>query len=287
MKYIAILLLSVLVLSTGFAKEMSVELGFRGSFDLNLFDFTESDLNYSEASTGTGTGRDVKYENRKYVWYNYTYNYSESRSDEAKSKSSPGAGVDFFANIGLPFVKGLGVQPELGIHWHRVNFDFNIDGSYSYTYPNGEKENKSEAYNYSHEESFDYMTLDIPILVTYTILFGKKFFVRPEVGPKISLIMGNLFYGDYGDYDDYEVKSPFQFGIEAGACLGYAINDVISLLIDVRYNRNFTKLEVEYESGRYSSTTTLGSEQSVIFSVGLQINLAKAFTISTYTRPAM
>ncbi|MBR0031820.1 MAG: PorT family protein [Treponema sp.] len=255
---------ALLISGFAFAQGLTLEVGGRASFDLNIFDFKNGDFDSVLYPIGEDTYKKV------------------DLVDELKA--TPGFGINVFANIGLPFLEGLGIQPEIGFHYHNVAFK---PSNYSY---NG------DLYAFSYEWDDDmkghYMTLDIPVLVTYKIGLGDMFFIRPEVGPKFSFTLGKFTVEDnklktkataLGQSvsetenikdDDYDVKSAFNFGFEAGVCFGINLGPG-AILIDVRYTRDFTKMTVE--DFEFIDTKIgdfdFGSGQSINVSAGYSIKV--------------
>ena len=105
-----------------------------------------------------------------------------------------------------------------------------------------------------------YFSLDIPVLVTYKINVNEHFFIRPEVGPRFSFVLGKLYDKDWDKYDN-DLKSPFGFGLTAGVCFGINVGPG-AIVIDARYNRNFTKFVYD------DTDFEIGSPQSIELSVG-------------------
>ena len=259
MKKIIAAAAALLISGFAFAQGLTLEVGGRASFDLNIFDFKNGDFDSYPISITDDISRKVDI------------------VDELKPM--PGFGVNVFANIGLPFVEGLGIQPEIGFHYHNVAFKPN---DYSYT----TEDAMTLSGSWDDDWKGHYMTFDIPILVTYKIGIGEMFFIRPEVGPKFSFTLGKFTTEDC-DYkykltskrgtvladapekvkgDDYELKSAFNFGFEAGVCFGINLGPG-AVLIDLRYTRDFTKMEFD------DSDFAIGSSQSINVSAGYSIKI--------------
>ena len=198
---------ALLISGFAFAQGLTVEAGPRIGDELNIFDFKNGDLDDFVDSLAV----------------------------------HPGFSLSAFANIGLPFVEGLGVQPEVSFHIHEIGF-------------------KPE-YGDEDDTKWFYFSLDIPVLVTYKINVNEHFFIRPEVGPRFSFVLGKIYDKDW-DKIDTDLKTPFNFGLTAGVCFGINVGPG-AIVIDARYNRDFTK--VIYDN---NAETEIGSAQSIELSVG-------------------
>ena len=167
------------------------------------------------------------------------YDFKCGDDDESDLKLSAGYGLGAYANIGLPFLDGLGVQPEFVFAYHNIK-----------------KEKSNKDYDYH------YMMLNIPVMATYRIPFTEMFFIQPAIGPRFSFVLG-----DVGGDSEFSLKSPFNFGIAAGAAFG--INFTAgTVLLDLRYNRDFTKMIVDN-----SAETELGSAQFIEIGLSYQVKL--------------
>lgn len=231
MKKIIVAAAAVLLSGMAFAQDISLEVGGRASFDVNIFDF----------KNGENLGIDND------VWV-----------DSLKPK--PGFGVNALVNIGFPI--GIGIQPEVGFHYHTAGFKMK----------GAQKTNTHDP----DDDSYVYMTLDVPILVTYKANISDVFFIRPELGPKISFTLGRVglkakYEKDDDKWDEIhysKIKSPFNFGISAGVGFGFNLGGG-ALLIDARYNRDFTKVKMKEENYDFE----VGSPQSIEISVGYSVKV--------------
>ena len=160
-------------------------------------------------------------------------------------KPMPGFGITGIVNIGIPVVEGLGVQPEVGFHFHGMGF----------------------VPKYGDDLEGHYMTLDIPVLVTYKYDINDKFFIQPEIGPKFSFTLGKI-YQDKPDDDDADLKTPFNFGIAVGATFGINGIGPGSILVNLRYNRDFTKHTIDDDDD-----SKFGSGQTIDVGIGYQIKV--------------
>ena len=180
-------------------------------------------------------------------------------------KLMPGFGLNAFANMPIStlatlpeYLEPLGVQVELGLHVHNIA-------------TNDKKDEDAKGH---------YFTLDIPILATYKLDVNDMISVTPLLGPKFSFTLGKV-YNDGYLLDDFALKSPFNFGIEVGATAAINIIGPGQILVDIRYNRDFTKMTGDGEFKDASKNTfddpVLGSGQSIDISVGYQMKLNDLF----------
>ena len=161
--------------------------------------------------------------------------------DDFDTKVAPGFNINALVNIGI--TDELGIQPEIGFAHRPVKGEWSESG-------------------YSGDIEAAANVLEIPVLVTYKIGINDMFFIQPELGPKLSFTLGKLTSDD----GDTEVKSPVNFGIAVGVGCGINLGPG-ALLIDARYNRDFTKIKDKDDE------ENIGSFQSVDLSVGYQIKL--------------
>ncbi|MBR0031789.1 MAG: outer membrane beta-barrel protein [Treponema sp.] len=183
-------------------------------------------------------------------------------------KLMPGFGLNAFANMPistlatLPEVlEPLGVQVELGLHVHNIS-----------------SSDKDDETSKAH-----YFTLDIPILATYKLDVNDMISVQPLLGPKFSFTLGKV-YNDGYFLDGFGLKSPFNFGIEVGATAFLNLVGPGQIVVDIRYNRDFTKMtgdgdfNLKHDGTSYKlEDPVLGSGQSIDISVGYQMKLNDLF----------
>ena len=168
-------------------------------------------------------------------------------ADLSKNVSFGGA---IFANF--PFSKSkVGIQPELNLYNNLL----------------GGKEvvNSTEK---SQTMKGSYLSLDIPLLITYTIKSGRMRFV-PEVGPYFSIPLGEFKYGgDYSSKNDSAIATIPIFGVAFG--IAWTVQaGAGSLVADARYLSDITTLGVK-ESNSYWNVSKRGS---LNFSLGYLIDL--------------
>ena len=170
-------------------------------------------------------------------------------------KLMPGFGLNAFANMPISTLaelpealEPLGVQVELGLQVHNI-----------------------ATADYDDEDAkAHYFTLDIPILATYKLDVTDMISVQPLFGPKFSFTLGKI-YNDGYFLNDVKIKSPFNFGIALGAMVGINIIGPGEILVDLRYNRDFTKMKDD------DRDRSIGSGQSIDLSVGYRMKLNDLF----------
>lgn len=163
--------------------------------------------------------------------------------DVGKSVNAGGA---LFGKFLIPAVKGLGVQPELGITYNQIgvkNDDFDLNATASY------------------------VALDIPVLVTYDFNINDNFAITPEFGPKLSVPFGKLSYGgDMDSLDDSDLDTKVLFSLVFGAAVSYKVGPG-AIVGDIRYDLGLTKLTIDTEGDG-----DFGTPRALLFSVGYGIN---------------
>lgn len=163
-------------------------------------------------------------------------------------------GITAFVKIPLPVLDGkLAVQPELGLSRTAIGY------KYEETVPPVETEYYYESgYTISYSGNASYWSLDIPVLVTYDFNINDKLTISPELGPKISIPLGDLDM----DIGDGSIDSHILFGIDFGAGLSYKVGPG-AIYGDLRYDLGLTKLKVEDED--------FATPRALIFSIGYGI----------------
>lgn len=166
--------------------------------------------------------------------------------DLSKNVSFGGA---IFANF--PFSKSkVGIQPELNLY-------NNLLGGNKVS-QSGEK---------STTEKGSYLSLDIPLLITYTVKSGIMRFV-PEVGPYFSFPLGEYKFGGDSTQDDTAIATIPIFGVAFG--IEWTVQaGAGSIVADARYLSDITTLGVK-DSNSYWNVSKRGS---LNFSLGYLIDL--------------
>lgn len=148
-------------------------------------------------------------------------------------------GLTAFGKFQLPVLDGkLAVQPEVG--FSHVSTDAKVE---------------------SVSFSTSYNAIDIPVLVVYDFDINDKLTVSPELGPKISIPVGDF------DFDgvDVSIDSDVLFGIEFGVGASYKVGPG-AVVADLRYDLGLTKLKLEDD-------LSFGTPRALVFSVGYGISL--------------
>ena len=160
------------------------------------------------------------------------------------TKLAAGFGGNAFVSVSLPFVENLSLQPEIGIHYHAIKID-----------------------RKTADRDFNFTMLEIPVMVTYSFHLNELLFLQPELGPRISVLLGKI----NGD-DEYSIKYPFNLGFEAGLTFGVKTGPG-HILINTRFVRDFTKITVDNTLKHTANGDLLGSVQCTNISVGYQMQL--------------
>lgn len=145
-----------------------------------------------------------------------------------------GGGLDAYSNLTIFKLGGikLGVQPEIGMNFFNgINQKWSVSGA---------------GYSSSTEIKFTTTTIDVPVLVTAKIDFGKKFRVGAGVGPYVSFVVD----GKIASGDNFTKKgqdgldfSATNFGFAFDADLGFGFGPG-KLVLDVRYMLDVTPTKV-------------------------------------------
>lgn len=145
-----------------------------------------------------------------------------------------GGGFDAYSNLTIFKLGGikLGVQPEIG-----MNFFNGINQKWSASVA---------GYSSSNEIKITTTTIDVPVLVTAKIDFGKKFRIGAGVGPYVSFVVD----GKFASGDNFTKKgqdgldfSATNFGFAFDADLGFGFGPG-KLVLDVRYMLDVTPTKV-------------------------------------------
>lgn len=152
-----------------------------------------------------------------------------------------GGGFDAYSNLTIFKLGGikLGVQPEIG-----MNFFNGINQKWSASVA---------GISSSKETKITTTTIDVPVLVTAKIDFGKKFRIGAGVGPYVSFVVdGKHYWGD-----DFNKKgqsgldfSATNFGFAFDADVGFGFGPG-KLVLDVRYMLDVTPTKVTYDGNEF------------------------------------
>lgn len=185
-------------------------------------------------------------------------NLGSQMTDDAKEAVTMGANIDLtnkvmvggggllYGRYNMPFHAPLGVQLELGIFANN-GVAAEVDDSF---------EDFGMKINVSGSTSLSYLSMDIPLIVTYDISAGPVV-ITPMVGVNFSIPLGKLKYKNENtvkmeglddektDFsEDYDINPRFIPGIVAGVEVGLPLGPG-SLVADLRYVNDFTKVKAE------------------------------------------
>ncbi len=109
-------------------------------------------------------------------------------------------GINLYANIPLPFVDGLGVQPEITIARRYIKTTLTPIWFYPFWKVSG---------------TADYTVLELPAMATYTFKINDSLAITPEAGLQLDYII------DSGDYSpDHNLHLVFATGARGEYALG-------------------------------------------------------------------
>lgn len=215
-KVIALVATAVVAVSMVCAQ---VTVGAKGTFGMNL------------GSTLTDEGKTL---------------FTRGYDIDTKNEVMVGGGGAIYGRYNMPFHTPLGVQLELGIFANngvKVSADSSI-------------EEDGMKIGVEATGSASYLSMDIPLIVTYDISAGPVV-ITPMVGMNFSIPLGKLKYkmeytakmdGQVVDEDDFtedvDIASKFIPGIVAGVEVGLPLGPG-SLVADLRYVNDFTKFSID------------------------------------------
>ena len=158
--------------------------------------------------------------------------------DDGDYDGNIGGGFGVYGNFGLVELGGgsLGVQPE-------VNMNFN-NGA---TYKNG-----------SSSITLTDMTLDIPVLVTFTYPVMDALSIGGGIGPYLSIPFGCDMIRKIGgntskSSEDFEIKAGLNFGLAFDVNGAYKVGPG-SIVLDVRYMLDLTPTKITMKHKEYDFT---------------------------------
>ncbi|MBO5730575.1 MAG: outer membrane beta-barrel protein [Treponema sp.] len=165
---------------------------------------------------------------------------------DTKNEVMVGGGGAIYGRYNMPFHTPLGVQLELGIFANngvKVSADSSI-------------EKASMKIGVEATGSASYLSMDIPLIVTYDISAGPVV-ITPLVGVNFSIPLGKMKSKmeytakmdgqvvEEGDFtEDVDIASKFIPGIVAGVEVGLPLGPG-SLVADLRYVNDFTKFSID------------------------------------------
>lgn len=219
-KLITTLAVGALLASSSFAeiRKENLSVGVRGSFGISNMKIADD--------TKRGLGNEVANELSSAT--NLAASYSVDNDAIACG------GFALWANYSLPSLPALGLQAELG-------FLFN----------NGTEltvESKSDTAKIELKDKVTYTTMELPLLVTYTVNKGGFFEFIPQAGFYLSFPIGKIkqelditgkvggttVYSD-SDTSKDKIDNAFIFGTAFGADFAFNFNKTSALLLNARY----------------------------------------------------
>lgn len=199
--------------------QVGVTAGVKGTFGMNL------------GSTMTDEGKAL---------------FTQGLSIDLTNKVMVGGGGLLYGRYNMPFHAPLGVQLELGIFANngvKVAVDDSI-------------EEGGMKIDVAATGSASYLSMDIPLIVTYDISAGPVV-ITPMVGVNFSIPLGKMKVKEEytakveglgeqkEDYtEDLDIASKFIPGIVAGVEVGLPLGPG-SLVADLRYVNDFTKFSID------------------------------------------
>ena len=159
-----------------------------------------------------------------------------------------GGGGAIYGRYNMPFHAPLGVQLELGIFANN-GVAVDVDDSF---------DDGGVKVNVTGSASLSYLSMDIPLIVTYDISAGPVV-ITPMVGVNFSIPLGKLKYKTeytakiegYGEEkeeftEELDIDPRFIPGIVAGVEVGLPLGPG-SLVADLRYVNDFTNVTIASE----------------------------------------
>mgnify|MGYP002860546901 CR=1 FL=1 len=217
-KLITTLAVGALLASSSFAeiRKENLSVGVRGSFGISNMKIADD--------TKRGLGNEVANELSSAT--NLAASYSVDNDAIACG------GFALWANYSLPSLPALGLQAELG-------FLFN----------NGTEltvESKSDTAKIELKDKVTYTTMELPLLVTYTVNKGGFFEFIPQAGFYLSFPIGKLknefdittsgtLTGSASETEKDKIDNAFIFGTAFGADFAFNFNKTSALLLNARY----------------------------------------------------
>lgn len=168
---------------------------------------------------------------------------------DTSNKVVVGGGGSIYGRYNMPFLPALGAQLELGIFANN-GVALEADGPIEDDYVG--------KINVTANASSTYLSMDIPLIVTYDISAGPVV-ITPMVGVNFSIPLGKLKYKTeytakiegYGEEkeeftEELDIDPRFIPGIVAGVEVGLPLGPG-SLVADLRYVNDFTNVTIASE----------------------------------------
>lgn len=203
---------------------------------------------------------------------NFTANViSNGGSASTKKGGNIGGGFGFYGNFGLINLGAtkLGIQPEL---------DFNFNNGYNYDWHAnvGTQTGTISEKCYTH-------TLDIPVLINIAVPIGKKVEVGFGLGPQISFPLHadgegvvkvpgvantSVKYSEV--YSDLKGNINFGIAFDANGKYFFGEKNNIGLVLDIRYNLDFTKTQFIETTNNITSKEDVFTRRTLNIGVGCE-----------------
>ena len=209
---------------------------------------------------------DSKYESNMGDYYSSLLSTATGVSPASWTMGSEAAfmgGFGLFGNFSIPTCPELGVQCEL-------NFLFN-KGSFTV-----ESKVSGAALEGNYEGS--YTTMELPLLLTYTVNKGGFFEFVPQLGGYLSIPIGKceeevdarlkvngVTSTNSKETQKERITSSVIFGAAVGADFALNLSETSALLLNVRYMHDFNKLEL--------SDVAVARRSVLLFSAGYRYTI--------------
>ena len=201
---------------------------------------------------------------------------SGSGSSKTKKGGNIGGGFGLYSNLGLVDlgIAKLGIQPEL---------DFNFNNGYYINF-NATVSNRLGSTSMGIDAKLFTHTLDIPLLITMSFPLGKSFELGAGVGPQISIPLkadAEISASSNGVSqtqlmsDSLTVKGNVNFGMvfDVNGKILFGSKKNVGVVLDARYNLDFTTTKFKESLGGYSVTEELFVRRFLEVGLGLEYRL--------------
>lgn len=191
--------------------------------------------------------------------FNMGIGTSVKNDDDGDFDGNMGAGFGIYANFGLLELGGgsLGVQPEVGMN-------FNNGANYS-----------ESGYSTSLED----ITVDIPVLVTFTYPVMDALTIGGGIGPYLSIpfgldVVNKTPLGTSKMSESLDIKGSLNFGLAFDVNAAYKLGPG-SIVFDARYMMDLTPTKIQYKPKDYdidwSDSQEILTRRLLTLGVGYQI----------------
>ena len=213
-------------------KQMSF--GFRGSFGASVLDITDSQKHELGNELAAILSDSLGTQNASYSVDNDTAGMG---------------GFAFWGNYSFPQVPALGIQGEIGFLFNNGT-EINAE---SKTYVSGVGNVSLE-----FKDKISYTTMEVPVLVTYTVNKGGFFEFIPHGGFYLSFPIGKCkqdynikmtavgkTLADEDGTDNDKIDSSVLFGMAIGSDFALNFSKTSALVFNLRYMYDFNKLKID------------------------------------------